>query len=292
MISRRRFTAAASLGLLAAARDVPADTAAHEAAAHARLRELEAQARGRLGVYVLDSASGQAWGYRADERFMMLSSFKLLASALVLQRVDTGQESLQRRIPYTAKDLVAWSPVTEKHADGDGMTLAQLCQATITTSDNTAANLILSSYGGPAALTAYARRLGDTVTRLDRNEPALNVPTPDGLMDTTSPRAMAGTMQQLLLGDALCAASRELLEQWLLGNTTGDHRLKAGLPPDWRIGDKTGTNKTDANDIAIVLPPRRAALLVGAYLADSPAPGPLKDATLAAVGRLVSELAA
>jgi beta-lactamase class A len=262
-----------------------------QAQTQARLRDLEVAVQGRLGVHILDTASGHGYGYRADERFMMLSSFKLLACALVLHRVDTGLESLQRRIPYTQQDLIIWSPVTEQHADGEGMTLAELCEATITTSDNTAANLILSSFGGPAALTAYVRALGDPVTRLDRNEPELNSKVGDGPLDTTSPRAMVSTMHKLLLGDALSAASRDRLNAWLLGNTTGGTRLKAGLPADWTIGDKTGTNGTDANDIGVIRPPDRAPVLVAAYLADSAASGPQKDATIAAVGRLVRDIA-
>lgn len=230
------------------------------------------------------------YGYRSDERFMMLSSFKLLASALVLSRVDSGQESLDRRIPYRKEDLIPWSPITEQHVDGEAMTLAQLCEATITTSDNTAANLILSTYGGPVALTAYLRQIGDTVTRLDRCEPDLNVRHPDALMDTTSPRAMVGTMQKLLFGDALALQSRNLLQQWLLNNTTGGKRLKAGIPPDWQIGDKTGTNKTDANDVGVIWPPNRAPVLVAAYLADSQADGTTKEMTIAAVGKLVRDV--
>lgn len=299
MISRRQFTAVAWLGWVGAslttaqhALALPANAAQRDAAIQARLRELESAAQGRLGVHILDTATGQEYGYRADERFMMLSSFKVLACALVLHRVDTGTESLERRIAYTAKDLIAWSPVTEKHANGDGMTLGQLCAATITTSDNTAANLILSSYGGPTALTAFARQLGDQVTRLDRIEPELNVKSAgDGRMDTTSPRAMLSTMQKLLLGQALSVQSREQLQLWLRGSTTGSQRLKAGLPSDWHIGDKTGTSKSDANDIGIVLPPNRAPLLVVAYLAESRATSQLKDASIAAVGQLVGEIA-
>ena len=262
-----------------------------QAQTQARLRDLEVAVQGRLGVHILDTASGHGYGYRADERFMMLSSFKLLACALVLHRVDTGLESLQRRIPYTQQDLIIWSPVTEQHADGEGMTLAELCEATITTSDNTAANLILSSFGGPAALTAYVRALGDPVTRLDRIEPELNSKVGDEPLDTTSPRVMVATMHKLLLGDALSAPSRDRLNDWLLGNTTGGNRLKAGLPADWSIGDKTGTNGTDANDIGVIRPPDRAPLLVVAYLADSAVSGPQKDATIAAVGRLVRDIA-
>lgn len=261
------------------------------AVAKARLRELEAASQGRLGVHIIDTATGQVYGHRPDERFMMLSSFKLLASAMVLSRVDAGQESLKRRITYSKNDLVTYSPVTEKHAGGEGMTLAELCEATITTSDNTAANLILASYGGPAALTAFARNSGDSVTRLDRIETELNVKHSDVLLDTTSPRSMALTMRKVVLGDALSAPSRELLQQWLLSNTTGGKRLKAALPPEWRIGDKTGTDKTDINDIGVVWPPHRKPWLVTAYMADSQASSEIKEATLAQVGSLVRELA-
>jgi beta-lactamase class A len=294
-LTRRHFlsslaSAAFLGGLCTATRDTFAsstESAKRLAAIEARLSDLEFKAQGRLGVHILDTATGQEYGYRSDERFMMLSSFKLLASALVLHRVDTGRESLERRIHYSKEDLVTWSPVTEKHADGAGMTLAQLCDATIITSDNTAANLILSSYGGPTALTAYARQLGDAVTRFDRYEPYLNVI--HGELDTTSPRAMVGTMQKVVLGNALYTQSRNLLQQWLLSNTTGGQRLQAGLPKDWRVGDKTGTNQTDSNDIGVIWPPKRAPILVAAYLAESQASSQTKDATIAAVGKLVRD---
>jgi len=252
------------------------------------LKQLEIDAQGRLGVHILNTATGQEFGHRSDEQFMMLSSFKLLASALVLARVDRGEDSLDRRIPYRKQDLIAWSPITEAHADGKGLTLAQLCHATITTSDNTAANLILDSYGGPKALTAFARRIGDKVTRLDRREPELNVPASPTMLDSTSPRAMAYSMKTLLTGQVLSVESRALLKQWLLANTTGGRRLKAGLPAGWSIGDKTGTNKTDANDIGVLYPPEGAPVFVTAYLASSSASSQMKDETLAAVGKLAA----
>jgi beta-lactamase class A len=243
-------------------------------------------------VFILDTATGQTHGHRADERFMMLSSFKLLASALVLARVDRGQESLERRITYAKSDLVTYSPVTERFAGTtEGMSLAGLCEATITISDNSAANLILDSYGGPAALTRFARELGDDTTRLDRRETELNTGTAAAQLDTTTPRAMALTMQKLLLGNALSPASRERLQQWLVGNTTGDKRLRAGLPAGWRVGDKTGTNKTDANDIGIAWPANgRAPLIITAYLAESTASSAVKETTLAGVARLAAGL--
>jgi len=288
-VNRRGFLACsasvAALGALGAGRGVAAAPAVEE-----RLRALEAAARGRLGVQVIDTGSGVQYGYRADERFKLLSSFKLLACALVLHRVERGEESLARRIRFGREALVPWSPVTEPAAGGEALSLGELCAATITTSDNTAANLILASYGGPAALTAYLRTLGDTVTRLDRIEPMLNTGLATDGLDTSSPRAIAETMRTLLFGDALAPASRTRLAEWLLANTTGDRRLKAGLPAGWRIGDKTGTNATDANDIGVIWPPGRAPLIVTAYLAESAADAATRETTLAAVGRLVSEL--
>jgi beta-lactamase class A len=171
------------------------------------------------------------------------------------------------------------------------MTLAQLCSAALTTSDNTAANLILASYGGPAALTAYVRTLGDKITRLDRIEPELNIKGANALMDTTSPRAMTTTLQKIVLGDALSVQSRHHLQQWLLGNTTGGKRLKAGLPKDWKIGDKTGTNPTDTNDVGVIWPPNRAPVLVSAFLADSKASRQVNEAAIAAIGEMVRNLA-
>jgi beta-lactamase class A len=254
------------------------------------LRDIEKAVRGRLGVHIIDTASGREHGWREDERFLMLSSFKLLASALVLARVDRGEESLERRIRYRQQDLISWSPVTERHVGGDGLSLAQLCEATITTSDNTAANLILSSYGGPAAVTAFARQLGDSVTRLDRYEPELNRRGVGEPLDTTTPRAMARTVRALLLEDALNPVSRDQLLQWLLANTTGGKRLRAGVPSSWRVGEKTGTTDTDSNDIGIAMPPQRAPVIVTAYLAESPVDGPGRDAALASVGRLLASL--
>jgi len=259
-------------------------------ALRAQLRKLEAAAHGRLGVHILDTSTGKEYGYRSDERFMILSTFKLLASAFVLHRVDAGQESLERRVPYTQADLIEWSPITEKHADGSGMSLAELCEAAVTASDNTAANLILASYGGPAALTGFIRQLGDNVTRLDRTELALNFKGANPLWDTTTPRAMTGTLQKILLGDALSVPSRNRLQQWLLNNTTGDHRLRAGLPSDWKIGEKTGTNRLGANDIGVIWPPNRAPFVVSVYFSDSSASLETKEANIAAVGKLIANI--
>lgn len=288
-MSRRRFLCSLpAIGLIATA---PCALLAAPAVTD-RLRALETAVGGRLGVCIIDTATGASVGYRADERFMLLSSFKALAGACVLQRVDAGLERLDRRIVFDRSALLPWSPVSEKYADGQGMTLGELCAATIASSDNAAANLILDSFAGPPALTAFLRGCGDEVTRLDRREPELNQPGADPAFDTTTSRAMATTLRRLLLGDVLSPASRRQLQDWLLACVTGERRLKAGLPAGWRIGDKTGSNRSDANDVGIVWPPGRAPLLIAVYLSGSPAEPAAREACLAGVGRVLAELVA
>ena len=253
-----------------------------------RLQALEQKHGGRLGVCILDSGSGDRIGHRADERFPMCSTFKFLAAAQVLSRVDRGEERLDRRIAYTKDDLVTYSPVTEQRV-GTGMTLAELCHATITVSDNTAGNLLLASFGGPAGLTAFARSLGDKTTRLDRWETQLNEAIPGDPRDTTTPAAMADNLRKLLLGDALSPASRKQLADWLIATTTGDKRIRGGLPKGWRAGDKTGTSgKGETNDIAIVWPPGRAPLLVTAYYAESTATPQTNESVLSEIGHIAA----
>lgn len=253
-----------------------------------KFAELEHRNGGRLGVAAFDSASGRRIGHRSEERFPMCSTFKFLASAFVLARVDRGEEQLDRRVVYSAQDLVTYSPITKDHVGPAGLSVAELCDATMTLSDNTAGNLLLASFGGPVGLTAYARSLGDQTTRLDRIETALNEGLPDDPRDTTSPVAMLATMQRLLLGDALSAASRERLTGWLIANKTGDKRLRAGMP-GWKVGDKTGTGgHGSANDIAIVWPTGRAPLLVTVYYTGSTIADEARNDVIAEAGRIVA----
>jgi beta-lactamase class A len=243
---------------------------------------------GRLGVAVLDTATGETSGYRAGERFAMCSTFKMLLAAAVLQRVDAGREQPERRVRIPEKPLLANSPLTEEHAGGE-MTVAELCHAILTRSDNTGANLLLETVGGPEGITAFARSLGDETTRLDRNELSLNEATPGDPRDTTSPAAMLEDLRKLLLGDVLTKASRDQLDAWMAANKTGDKRLRAGLPAGWTAGDKTGSNgRTTANDVAIFRPDGgRAPVLVSVYLTECEGPEEKRGAVIAEVGRLV-----
>ncbi len=258
--------------------------------ANKRLAEIEARQGGRLGAFVLDTGTSASIAHRADERFPMCSTFKLLAAGAALKRVGEGVEHLDRTIAYGPGDLLDYAPVAKAHAAEGAMTLADLCAAAIDWSDNTAANLVLQAIGGPPGFTQFARSLGDTVTRLDRNEPSLNEATPGDPRDTTSPRAMAEDMQKVLLGDVLSDASRRQLQTWLIGDKVGDKRLRAGLPSSWRIGDKTGSGEHgSANTIAIIWPPERAPIIATVYYTESSAPMDARNAIHKEIGGLIAE---
>ena len=249
---------------------------------------LERKFGGRLGVSILNTGTGARLDHRADERFPLCSTFKLLAVSLLLTRVDRGQDRLDHRVHLTKDNLISNSPVTER-LTAEGMTLAELCAAAITVSDNTAANLILDRIGGPPGVTAYVRSLGDNVTRLDRNEPSVNEATPGDPRDTTTPAAMRNDLNAVVLGNALSANSRQQLTTWLLGCQTGAKRLQAGLPAGWKIGDKTGSGDHGvANDIGVIWPPGQAPRIVTAYYAESPASAEQRNLVLAEVGRIAS----
>ncbi len=218
-----------------AARVAPAKPAmALAASLPDELAAIESRSGGRLGVAILDTATQARVDHRGTERFPLCSTFKVLAVAAVLKRVEAGRDHLDRRIVVRRTDLESYSPVT-KDRIGDAMTLGELCAAAMTYSDNTAANLVLKRLGGPPAVTAYARTLGDTATHLDSYEPLGRRAPLVGLGrgDMTTPAAMVRDLQMLVLGDALAPASRDQLKAWLLGCRTGDRRLRAGLPEGW-----------------------------------------------------------
>ena len=251
--------------------------------------QLEQTNGGRLGVSILDTATGERSGHRADERFPMCSTFKFLLASAVLQRVDRGQETLDHAIAIPPKPLLLNSPLTEPHAGG-AMTIAALCHAALTRSGNTAANLLLESIGGPASITSFSRSIGDTVTRLDRMEIALNECLPGDPRDTTSPIAIADDLKSLLLGSVLKPATRHQLTLWMRANLTGLERLRANLPKGSYAADKTGSNgKHTSNDIAVFWPPGKPPAIIVAYITQCTGPESKRAAMLAEIGRLVRE---
>jgi beta-lactamase class A len=243
-------------------------------------------------VAILDTGSGRRLAWRANDRFPMCSTFKLLLAAAILHRVDTDCEDLARRIPIREADLQPTSPGTKPFVGRD-LPVETLCEAAMIYSDNTAANLLLKAMGGPPGVTGFARHLGDKVTRLDNYELELNKVAPGEVHDTTTPAAMLGDLQKLLIGDALTRVSRQRLTGWMLANTTGGERLKAGVPKTWKVGDKTGAwiPGGGVNDLAILWPPGRAPILAAAYTWGAPQKDMAqRNAVLAEVGGVIAAL--
>lgn len=234
----------------------------------AELQDIERRANGRLGAYIIDTATGAGFGWREKERFAHCSSFKMSLAAMILAQADTGDIDLGETLRWTRDDMLPVSPVTQANLD-KGLSVRDLAKATLVTSDNTAANVLLRRFGGPDRLTRFWRAIGDGVSRLDRFEPELNVTPPGTELDTTTPAAMAATTAALVHGDALNPASRMLLKSWMAEVRTGQDRIRAGFPAGWVSGDKTGTGigptKHTYVDLAFGGPTGRSPVIVVAY---------------------------
>ncbi len=267
--------------------DVP--TSGPSANVQQEIARVEGRIGGRMGVYAAAFGESSAVEYRADERFALCSTFKWVLVAQVLAHVDRGALRLDQRLPLAQADLLEYAPVTRAHVAEGSMTIEALSRAAIVQSDNTAGNLLLKLVGGPGGFTDFVRSLGDSTTRLDRFEPALNSNEQGDARDTTSPRAMVGLLHALLFGDALTAASGARLLGWMDACETGKARIRAAFPPSWVVGDKTGTGEHGAcNDVAIARPPRRASILMAIYTSGGPAPLADKEAAIAEAARVAT----
>lgn len=284
-LSRRTFLATTS-GLLlsgpAALASVPIDFIKQIQAARDRVG-------GRLGLHVLDTHTGWRWTFDDGNRYAMASTFKWLLAAAILQRADLGTIALDQQVQLQASDMLSHAPVTSKYLEQGSITVRELCAAAVEVSDNPAANLLLKMIDGPAGLTRFVRSIGDRDTRLDRYELDLNSNLPGDPRDTTTPRAMVHSMEQILTKDVLSAASRELLLGWMSNASTGLQMFRKGLPPQWQAGDKTGKGANGAvNDLVITWPPGRKPILAALYLSDSKRSVAELSAVHAEIGALVA----
>lgn len=280
------FAGALSLGACAAtpspaAKSPTASASAPPAALSAdpRFTELETSFDARLGVYALDTGSGRAVEYNSDERFAYVSTFKALLAAVVLD--ETTDAELDELVSYEEADLLDYAPITEQNV-ASGMTVGELADAAVRYSDNTAANLLFDLIGGPAGFDAAVTSIGDEVTQADREEPALNEATPGDPRDTSTPRALATNLERFVVGEELEAVDRETLTSWLVGNTTGDNLIRAGVPDGWTVGDKTGAGGYGTrNDIAVVWPPDGAPIVLAVLSSRASADAEYDDALIA-----------
>ncbi len=254
-----------------------------------KLMTLEKNSDGRLGVFAWDTGNNQAITYRANERFPFCSTFKVLAVAAILKQSMQEPTLLQKRIFYTPQELQAWvyTPISQEHV-ADGMTVKEICAATMMYSDN-AVNLLMKELGGPQAITAFARFIGDKSFQLDRWEPELNASIPGDIRDTTTPTAMGNDLNVLVLGHVLSSSQQHQLQYWLKHNTTGNARIRAGVPKDWTVGDKTGTSSEygTTNDVAIIWPRHGSPIIMVIYFTQDTKEAKPQDALIASVAEVV-----
>lgn len=256
-----------------------------------RVADLEARLGGRLGVYVSDATGRVLIAHRDGERFPMCSTFKFLLGAAALKRAEQGTIKLDQVLPFTKADLLSYAPVTTANVGKGGMSLHDLCAAAVTVSDNTAANVIIKAIGGPAAVTAFARSIGDNDTQLDRMEPDLNSAIPGDPRDTTTPRAIGEDVRRILAGDALSPASLQMLEGWMTSSKTGLKRLRAGLPSGWTVADKTGSGANNTgNVVALLRPPGKPPMFAAVYITGASDGDDAINAGHVEVGRIVSDI--
>jgi beta-lactamase class A len=295
MIDRRTFLASGAALAAGCRAAPPKDPSPAQVAVDARERFEAIRATlgpgGRLGVAAIDTGSGRELRFDADSRYAMASTFKLPLAAAMLALVDGGAISLEDELPIPPGKSLDNSPAIDRYREEGSLSVARLCSAIVELSDNSAANMLLRRIGGPAALTRFLRTCGDPVTRLDRYEMELNSNLPGDPRDTTSPRAMAGLVRALVLGDRLSEPSRRHLSTWLKKSVPGPDRLKAGFPaPLWLVGHKTGTGANGAvNDVAVAWRSDRPPVVVACYQSGGTADRPTRFAAHAAVGRLVAE---
>ena len=255
LIDRREFILA---GVAVATRPVSADP-------QKALTALENSVKGRIGVFAMRGE--KTFTYRATSRFAYCSSFKWILAAAVLDASQRGELVLSQRVQFTKKDLLNHSPVVEAHLDEGELTVAQVCEATVTTSDNAAANLLAPLIGGLDGLSAFVKKLGDSTTRFDRMEPFLNTNEPGDKRDTTTPEAMTKLLHTALTSKHLSAESQTQLFAWMNAATTGLERIRAAVPKDWSCGDKTGTSGNGALiDVAVLRPPSGEPIYVSVFL--------------------------
>ncbi|MBU9851805.1 RAHN family extended-spectrum class A beta-lactamase [Rahnella aceris] len=281
--------AAAVVPMLAFSAVSWAQTATKMTSVQQQLAALEKDSGGRLGVMLINTEDNSQIAYRADERFAMCSTSKFMAASAILKQSETQTELLNRRVSLKKSDLVNYNPITEKHLD-TGMTIGELAAAALQYSDNTAMNKLIEQLGGPQKVTEYARTLGDKTFRLDRTEPTLNTAIPGDDRDTTSPRAMALSLQHVTLGSALAEPQRAQLVEWMKGNTTGAMSIRAGLPATWVVGDKTGSGDYGTtNDIAVIWPDNKAPLILITYFTQPEKDAKSRRDVLASAAKIVTQ---
>lgn len=254
-----------------------------------KIEMLENKSGGKLGLTIVDTSDGTTYSWRGDEKFPLCSTSKVMVVAAILKKSESDTNLLAKKITINKSDMVNYNPITSKYIDSS-MTITELSKAALQYSDNAAMNKLLSYLGGPRYATQFARTIGDKAYRLDRNEPGLNTAIPGDSRDTTTPSAMAETLNKLILGTALKKEQKAKLTEWMKGNTTGLNSIKAGLPAEWTVADKTGSGDYGTtNDVAVIWPKNHAPVILTTYFTQPEKDASARKDVLASAAKLIAE---
>ena len=254
-----------------------------------KIEMLENKSGGKLGLTVVDTSDGTTYSWRGDEKFPLCSTSKVMVVAAILKKSESNTNLLAKKITINKSDIANYNPITSKYIDSS-MTITELSKAALQYSDNAAMNKLLSYLGGPRYATQFARTIGDKAYRLDRNEPGLNTAIPGDSRDTTTPSAMAETLNKLILGNALKKEQKAKLTEWMKGNTTGLNSIKAGLPAEWIVADKTGSGDYGTtNDVAVIWPKNHAPVILTTYFTQPEKDASARKDVLASAAKLIAE---
>lgn len=246
--------------------------------------------KARIGLSIINTADGKLISYRGDERFPLNSTHKALTCAALLKLVDEQKLKLTETVSFDQSRLVSYSPITEKHVTPDSMSWQDVCSASVSYSDNTAANLVFEKLGGPEKATQFLRKAGDQVSRMDRTEPEINDVAAGELRDTTTPEAIVKTLQKLLIGDVLSPESREQLKQWMVNDQVANDLLRSQLPQGWTIADKTGSgNDGSRSIISVIWPEYGDPLIVTIYITQTSSTVAESNKAIARIGKVMFE---
>lgn len=258
--------------------------------AQEQLKKLENSFDGKIGIYAINTNNNQIIAYRADERFPVQSTMKLIGVATLLKQSQTDKDLLQKKINYSENDLISWHPITGKYVK-TGMTLEALAEAAMSYSDNSAINFIMRTLGGPKVVTDFAHSIGNKSFNVACYDGDLNS-NPKSIKDTATPKDMAISVQKLTLGNVLTPSQRTILLTWMRNNTTGYKRIRAGVPIGWTVAEKTGGGLGSygiANDIGILWSPLCKPIILAIYTVQNKKSAKSRDDIVAAATAFVMD---
>lgn len=279
----------------------PQVTSAENEGLQNQIKEIAAEAKGKVGVTAVALDSGETLAsLNPHEHFPMQSVYKLPISMAVMKQVDAGKLKLADKIQVLKSEMVgrrAHSPIRDRHPNGTSVTLEDLLRYAIAESDGTASDVLMRLVGGPSGVQAYLTELGikdmivlDTEQTFSQNNTAQ-------YRNWATPEASVALLRALHERRGMSESSQVVLLKFMTESKPGKKRLKGLLPAGTAVAHKTGTSGTDkgvtaaTNDIGIITLPNGKRVAIAVFVADSPADEATREGVIAKIARAVYDAA-